>query len=313
MTTFWSTYICVLTIGSLIGLTWLLLATRKGESKNTTDQTMGHSFDGIEEYDNPLPKWWFWLFVGTLVFSVGYLILYPGLGNWKGILPGYENGWTGVNEWQKEMDKADARFGPIFAKYAAMPVEEVAKDPQALKMGGRLFASNCSVCHGSDAKGAFGFPNLTDKDWRWGGDAETIKASIMNGRHGVMPAWAEVIGEQGVADVAAFVLTSMDGRSLPEGAKADPAKGKEIFAGNCVACHGPEGKGTPAMGAPDLTHPQAFIYGSSFAQLQQTIRYGRQGQMPAQAEIQGNDKVHLLAAYVYSLSQDGAAETVTAK
>ena len=313
MTTFWSTYICVLTIGSLIGLTWLLLATRKGESKNTTDQTMGHSFDGIEEYDNPLPKWWFWLFVGTLVFSVGYLILYPGLGNWKGILPGYENGWTGVNEWQKEMDKADARFGPIFAKYAAMPVEEVAKDPQALKMGGRLFASNCSVCHGSDAKGAFGFPNLTDKDWRWGGDAETIKASIMNGRHGVMPAWAEVIGEQGVADVAAFVLTSMDGRTLPEGAKADPAKGKEIFAGNCVACHGPEGKGTPAMGAPDLTHPQAFIYGSSFAQLQQTIRYGRQGQMPAQAEIQGNDKVHLLAAYVYSLSQDGAAETVTSK
>ncbi len=313
MTTFWSTYISVLTIGSLIGLTWLLLATRKGESKSTTDQTMGHSFDGIEEYDNPLPKWWFWLFVGTLVFSVGYLILYPGLGNWKGILPGYENGWTGANEWQKEMDKADARFGPIFAKYAAMPVEEVAKDPQALKMGGRLFASNCSVCHGSDAKGSFGFPNLTDKDWRWGGEAETIKASIMNGRHGVMPAWAEVIGEQGVADVAAFVLTSMDGRTLPEGAKADPAKGKEIFASNCVACHGPEGKGTPAMGAPDLTHPQAFIYGSNFAQLQQTIRYGRQGQMPAQAETQGNDKVHLLAAYVYSLSQDGTAEGVTAK
>ncbi|MGB9088100.1 MAG: cytochrome-c oxidase, cbb3-type subunit III, partial [Pseudomonas farsensis] len=300
MTTFWSTYISVLTIGSLIGLTWLLLGTRKGQSNNTTDQTMGHSFDGIEEYDNPLPKWWFWLFVGTLVFSVGYLILYPGLGNWKGILPGYEDGWTGVNEWQKEMDKADAKFGPIFAKYAAMPVEEVAKDPQALKMGSRLFASNCSVCHGSDAKGAYGFPNLTDKDWRWGGEPETIKASIMNGRHGVMPGWSTVIGEQGVADVAAFVLTGLDGRSLPEGSKADPAKGKEIFATNCVACHGPEGKGTPAMGAPDLTHPQAFIYGSSFAQLQQTIRYGRQGQMPAQADIQGNDKVHLLAAYVYS-------------
>ncbi|WP_295482203.1 cytochrome-c oxidase, cbb3-type subunit III [uncultured Pseudomonas sp.] len=303
MTTFWSTYISVLTLGSLIGLTWLLLGTRKGESSNTTDQTMGHSFDGIEEYDNPLPKWWFWLFVGTLVFSVGYLILYPGLGNWKGILPGYEDGWTQVGEWQKEMDKADAKFGPIFAKFAAMPVEDVAKDPQALKMGARLFASNCAVCHGSDAKGAYGFPNLTDKDWRWGGEPETIKASIMNGRHGVMPAWAEVIGEQGVADVAAFVLTNLDGRSLPEGVKADAAKGKDIFASSCVACHGPEGKGTPAMGAPDLTHPQAFIYGSSFAQLQQTIRYGRQGQMPAQADIQGNDKVHLLAAYVYSLSQ----------
>jgi len=313
MTTFWSTYISVLTIGSLIGLTWLLLATRKGQSNNTTDETMGHSFDGIEEYDNPLPKWWFWLFVGTLVFSVGYLILYPGLGNWKGILPGYENGWTGANEWQKEMDKADARFGPIFAKYAAMPVEEVAKDPQALKMGSRLFASNCSVCHGSDAKGAFGFPNLTDNDWRWGGDPETIKTTIMSGRHGVMPAWAEVIGDQGVADVAAFVVSKLDGRTLPEGAKANVENGQKIFAANCVACHGPEGKGTPAMGAPNLTHPQAFIYGSSFAQLQQTIRYGRQGQMPAQAEIQGNDKVHLLAAYVYSLSQGGSAETVTAK
>jgi cytochrome c oxidase cbb3-type subunit III len=313
MTTFWSTYISVLTIGSLIGLAWLLLSTRKGQSNSTTDQTMGHSFDGIEEYDNPLPKWWFWLFVGTLVFGAGYLVLYPGLGNWKGILPGYENGWTGANEWQKEMEKADARFGPIFAKYAAMPVEEVAKDPQALKMGSRLFASNCSVCHGSDAKGAYGFPNLTDNDWRWGGEPETIKASIMNGRHGVMPAWAEVIGEQGVADVAAFVLSNLDGRRLPEGVKADPVKGKEIFAGNCVACHGPEGKGTPAMGAPNLTHPQAFIYGSSFAQLQQTIRYGRQGQMPAQAEIQGNDKVHLLAAYVYSLSQNDAAEKLTAQ
>jgi len=313
MTAFWSTYISVLTIGSLIGLTWLLLGTRKGQSNSTTDQTMGHSFDGIEEYDNPLPKWWFWLFVGTLVFSAGYLVLYPGLGNWKGILPGYEDGWTGVNEWQKEMDKADAKFGPIFAKYAAMPVEEVAKDPQALKMGSRLFASNCSVCHGSDAKGAYGFPNLTDHDWRWGGEPETIKASIMNGRHGVMPAWAEVIGEQGVSDVAAFVLTNLDGRKLPEGVKADPVKGKALFASNCVACHGPEGKGTPAMGAPDLTHPQAFIYGSSFAQLQQTFRYGRQGQMPAQAEIQGNDKVHLLAAYVYSLSQGDAAQGVTVK
>ncbi|MFI7857062.1 cytochrome-c oxidase, cbb3-type subunit III [Pseudomonas promysalinigenes] len=313
MSTFWSTYISVLTLGSLIGLAWLLLSTRKGQSNSTTDQTMGHSFDGIEEYDNPLPKWWFWLFVGTLVFGAGYLVLYPGLGNWKGILPGYENGWTGANEWQKEMEKADAKFGPIFAKYAAMPVEEVAKDPQALKMGSRLFASNCSVCHGSDAKGAYGFPNLTDQDWRWGGDPETIKATIMNGRHGVMPAWVEVIGDQGVADVAAFVLTNLDGRSLPEGVKADPVKGKEIFAGNCVACHGPEGKGTPAMGAPNLTHPQAFIYGSSFAQLQQTIRYGRQGQMPAQADIQGNDKVHLLAAYVYSLSHSGGAEAVTAQ
>mgnify|MGYP002129737677 CR=1 FL=1 len=183
MTSFWSWYIILLTGGTLVALTWLIFATRKGQRKDTTEETLGHAFDGIEEYDNPLPKWWFWLFVGTLVFSVGYLILYPGLGNWKGILPGYsyldndkqtefsngQPGWTGVHEWEKEMAKADARFGPIFAKFAAMPVEEVAKDPQALKMGGRLFASNCAVCHGSDAKGAFGFPNLADSTWRWGG------------------------------------------------------------------------------------------------------------------------------------------------
>ena len=261
------------------------------------------------------------LFVGTIIFALGYLVLYPGLGNWRGLLPGYEyldtkdktpfangqTGWTGVHEWEKEMAKSDARFGPIFAKFAAMPIEEVAKDPQALKMGGRLFASNCSVCHGSDAKGAYGFPNLTDADWRWGGTPTDIKNSIMAGRHAVMPGWGEIIGEQGVSDVAAYVLTSLDGRKLPDTAKADPLKGQAIYATNCAVCHGPEGKGNPLMGAPNLTHPGAFIYGSCFAQLQQTIRYGRQGQMPAQVELQGNDKVHLLAAYVYSLSHPDEA------
>lgn len=301
MTTFWSAYICVLTIGSLIGLTWLLLATRKGEKPGAGDQTMGHSFDGIEEYDNPLPKWWFWLFVGTLVFSVGYLILYPGLGNWKGILPGYQNGWTQVNEWQKEMDKADAKFGPIFAKFAAMPVEEVAKDPQALKMGGRLFASNCSVCHGSDAKGAYGFPNLTDNDWLYGGEPETIKTTIMHGRQAAMPAWKDVLGEAGIRNVAGYVR-SLSGRDTPEGVEVDVEQGQKLFATNCVACHGADGKGNHAMGAPNLTD-NVWLYGSSFAQIQQTLRYGRNGKMPAQEANLGNDKVHLLAAYVYSLSQ----------
>lgn len=320
MTSFWSWYVTLLTSATLVALTWLIFATRRGQRQESTEETVGHSFDGIEEYDNPLPKWWFMLFVGTLIFAVGYLVMYPGMGNWKGIFPGYNEvaegkpfatgttGWTGVHQWEKEMDKADKQYGPIFAKYAAMPIEEVAKDPQALKMGGRMFASYCSVCHGSDAKGAYGFPNLTDNDWRWGGEAATIKTTIMGGRHGVMPAWGEVLGEQGVRDVAAFVRVGLDGRDLPKDAKADPEAGKAIFAANCVACHGPEGKGTPAMGAPNLTHPSAFIYGSSFAQLQQTIRYGRQGVMPAQENILGNDKVHLLAAYVYSLSQKPAVE-----
>ena len=304
MTTFWSWYITLLTVGSLVALFWLIFATRKSEvHKNPTEQTMGHAFDGIEEYDNPLPKWWFMLFLGTLVFSVGYLVLYPGLGNFKGLLPGYEDGWTQVNQWQREMDRADELYGPIFAKYAAMPIEEVAKDERALKMGGRLFASNCSVCHGSDAKGSYGFPNLADSSWRWGGEPETIKTTIMHGRIGMMPAQGPMIGEDGVRNAAAYVLTELAGRELPEGTDADIAAGQQIFASTCFACHGASGKGTPAMGAPDLTQPSAFIYGSSFAQLQQTIRYGRSGNMPAQGDFLGNDKAHLLAAYVLKLSQ----------
>ncbi|OYT95143.1 MAG: cytochrome-c oxidase, cbb3-type subunit III [Pseudomonas sp. PGPPP3] len=302
MTTFWSWYVTLLTSGTILGLIWLVLSTRKGQRPDTTEETVGHAFAGIEEFDNPLPKWWFMLFILTIVFAIGYLVLYPGMGNWKGLLPGYEGGWTGVAQWEKEMAKADAQYGPIYAKYAAMPITEVAADDKALKMGGRLFASNCSVCHGSDAKGAYGFPNLTDNEWRWGGEPETIKTTLLAGRHAVMPAWAEVIGESGVKNVSAYVLTELAGRKLPEGAVADIEAGKKIFSTSCVACHGPQGKGTAAMGAPNLTNPSAFIYGTSFTQLQQTIRYGRQGVMPSQEAFLGNDKVHLLAAYVYSLS-----------
>ncbi|MCQ2031749.1 cytochrome-c oxidase, cbb3-type subunit III [Stutzerimonas zhaodongensis] len=301
MTTFWSWYITLLSLGTIAALVWLLLATRKGQRSDSTEETVGHSYDGIEEYDNPLPRWWFLLFIATVIFALGYLALYPGLGNWKGVLPGYEDGWTQVKEWQREVDKANEQYGPLYAKFAAMPVEEVAQDPQALKMGGRLFASNCSVCHGSDAKGAYGFPNLTDDDWLWGGEPETIKTTIMGGRQAAMPAWRDVIGEEGIRNVAGYVRT-LAGRDIPEGINVDLEQGQKLFAANCVACHGPEGKGTQAMGAPNLTD-NVWLYGSSFAQIQQTLRYGRNGRMPAQEEILGNDKVHLLAAYVYSLSQ----------
>ena len=300
MTTFWSWYITLLSLGTIAALVWLLLATRKGQRHDSTEETVGHSYDGIEEYDNPLPRWWFMLFVAKVLFALGYLALYPGLGNWKGMLPGYEGGWTQVKEWQREMDKANEQYGPLYAKFAAMPVEEVAQDPQALKMGGRLFASNCSVCHGSDAKGAYGFPNLTDNDWLYGGEPETIKTTIMGGRQAAMPAWRDVIGEEGIRNVAAYVR-SLSGRDVPEGINADVEQGQKIFATNCVACHGPEGKGTHAMGAPNLTD-NIWLYGSSFGQIQQTLRYGRNGRMPAQQDHLGNDKVHLLAAYVYSLS-----------
>ena len=298
MTSFWSWYVVILTTGTLLALTWLIFATRKGQRSDTTDQTVGHVYDGIEEYDNPLPRWWFMLFVGTIIFAVGYLVLYPGMGNWKGILPGYDGGWTSTKQYEREITKADDKYGPIFSKYAAMSIEEVAKDEQALKMGGRLFASNCSVCHGSDAKGSHGFPNLTDNDWIWGGDAETIKLTILKGRNAAMPGWEAALGNDGIKNVTGYVR-SLSGLKNPEG--VDLEAGQKSFNTMCVACHGADAKGNPMLGAPNLSD-RIWLYGSSFAQVQQTIRHGRNGQMPAQEDFLGNDKVHLLAAYVYSLS-----------
>lgn len=300
MTSFWNWYVVVLTSGTILAITWLIFATRKGQRSDTTYQTLSHVYDGIQEFDNPLPRWWFMLFVGTIVFAVGYLVLYPGMGNWKGILPGYEGGWTSTKQYDREIVKADEKYGPIFAKYAAMSIEDVAKDDDALKMGGRLFASHCSVCHGSDAKGAHGFPNLTDNDWIWGGEPATIKASILNGRMAAMPGWEAALGNEGVKNVTGYVR-SLSGLKNPEG--LDLAAGQQSYNTMCVACHGPEAKGNPLLGAPNLSD-RIWLYGSSFAQVQQTIRHGRNGQMPAQANFLGNDKVHLLAAYVYSLSNE---------
>lgn len=307
MTTFWSGFITLLTLGTIVALFWLIFATRKGEAPQEPGKTLGHAFDGIEEYDNPLPKWWFNLFLVTLVFGIVYLILFPGLGNWKGILPGYEGGWTQVKEWQKEMDKAAEEYGPIFAKYAAMPIAEVAKDPKALEMGASLYGSYCSICHGSDAKGAQGFPNLTDNLWRWGGEPDAIKATILHGRKAAMPAWLQALGEPGVQNVSAYVRRDLAGLPLPENTQADLEAGKQIYATTCSACHGATGEGMALLGAPSLTKPAGWIYGSTLAQIQQTIRHGRNGQMPAQEQYLGNDKVHLLAAYVYNLSQKQAA------
>ena len=298
MTSFWSWYVVILTTGTLLALAWLIFATRKGQRSDTTDQTVGHIYDGIEEYDNPLPRWWFMLFVGTIIFAVCYLVLYPGMGNWKGILPGYDGGWTSTKQYEREITKADDKYGPIFSKYAAMSIEEVAKDEQALKMGGRLFASNCSVCHGSDAKGSHGFPNLTDNDWIWGGDTETIKLTIMKGRNAAMPGWEAALGNDGIKNVTGYVR-SLSGLKNPEG--VDLEAGQKSFNTMCVACHGADAKGNPMLGTPNLSD-RIWLYGSSFAQVQQTIRHGRNGQMPAQEDFLGNDKVHLLAAYVYSLS-----------
>lgn len=304
MTSFWSWYIIILTTVTIIGLVWLVFSTRKGQHSDTTEQTTGHAWDGITEYDNPLPRWWFMLYIGTVIFSIGYLILYPGMGNWKGILPGYDGGWTSAKQYDREMERADEKYGPIFAKFQQMPIETVAKDPAALEIGSRLFANHCAICHGSDAKGSPGFPNLADKDWRWGGDTATIMSSIMHGRTGVMPAWGGIIGEDGVKNVSAYVRQEIAGLKNPEGTTFDMEKGKQVFQTTCVACHTPQGTGMAVLGAPDLTYPAGWIWGTSLSQIENTVRNGRTGVMPPQGEFLGPEKAHILAAYVYSLSEN---------
>jgi cytochrome c oxidase cbb3-type subunit 3 len=293
MTTFWSAWIIVLTTVCTAGICWVLFANRKGKARTGEgEHTTGHSYDGIEEYDNPLPAWWFYMFVMTIIFGVGYLIAYPGLGSFKGVL-----NWSSSGQLAKENAQADAQFGPLFAKYAQTPIPELSKDRAAMKMGQRLFANYCSQCHGADAHGSFGFPNLTDNDWLYGGEPEQIEATITNGRNGVMPSWEAALGTQGIQQVAAHVLT-LSGR---ESNAAEAEAGAKIFGMYCIACHGPDGKGNVALGAPNLTD-NIWLYGGSPLMIQQTVRGGRNGQMPKWGERLGNEKVHLLAAYVYSLS-----------
>ena len=292
MSSFWSLWIIILTTVTLVGIVWILFANRK--TKNTgPDATTGHVYDGIEEYDNPLPAWWFYMFVVTIIFGIGYLIAYPGMGSFKGVL-----GWTQVNQWEKQVAKAELRYGAIFAEFRDMPVAEVANDKRALKMGQRMFANNCAQCHGSDARGSFGFPNLTDAEWLYGGSPEQIKQTINNGRSGLMPAWGAALGDDGVANVSHYVR-SLSGREV-DSEKA--AAGEAKFAMFCVSCHGADGKGNVLFGAPDLSN-NIWLYGGSQGLVQRTIRNGRNGQMPVHKKTLSEDKIHLLTAYVYSLSQ----------
>jgi len=307
---FWNIYIIGLTAISIIACGWLLLAQSKTKVRpgGTTTETTGHVWDGdLAEFNNPLPKWWMNLFWITLVFAVVYLVLYPGMGAWNGVL-----GWTQVGQYDKERAEAAAKVKPLYDKFAAMSIEQIAADPQGRAMGERIFLNNCAQCHGSTAQGGKGYPNLTDGDWLYGGSAEAIVASITNGRNGVMPPQTPALGgEEGVKNVVAYV------RSL-SGMTADSLKaqqGKEKFAQICAACHGPEGKGNQAIGAPNLTD-NVWLYGSSEAAIAETVTKGRgmsgltegQSVMPAWKDILDPAKVNLVAAYVWSLSNKAAAK-----
>lgn len=295
----WSLYITLIVVLNVVASAWLLFWARtKTVEDRPAGETLGHAFDGIEEYDLPLPRWWLWMFVGTIVFTVVYCALYPGLGNFAGLL-----GWSAKNQYDAEIRAADEKYGPMYAALAARPIADLARDPQAVGIGQRLFANTCAGCHGADARGGVGFPNLTDDDWLFGGDPETIKATILGGRMAAMPAFAPALGgDAGVQEVVAYVQ-SLSGQTVD--AKLAEA-GKARFGTICIACHGLEGKGNQAMGAPNLTD-DIWLFGGTAEDIEFGLRNGRSGMMPAHVHILGDERAHLVAAYVYSLSHPDLA------
>ena len=293
MSTFWSWYVAVLTIANLVGCYWLIKwATRPRSGEASEGEVTGHTWDGdLQEFNNPLPRWWLWLFYITLIFAFLYMALYPGSGIYKGSF-----GWSQTGQYEAEMSKAEQTYGPVFAKFAKQDIPTLANDPQARQIGQRLFINYCSTCHGSDAGGAPGFPNLTDNDWLYGSEPIDIKGSILNGRTGVMPAMGAALGEQGIKEVTAYVI-SLSGRDTDT---ALVSAGKTKFEAMCAACHQSSGTGNTLIGAPNLTD-NIWLYGASAGVIAKTIRDGRSGTMPPHRNFLGEDKAHVLAGYIYSL------------
>ena len=300
VSTGWAVFVAVATVVSLIACLVLLViaARRRVLSGGVDDNTTGHVWDeDLRELNNPLPRWWMWLFVLTVVFAFAYLALYPGLGTFKGQLD-----WSSSGQYSNEQAKAASAMAPLYARFAAMKETELAQDNQAMGIGERLFINHCAACHGSDARGSKGFPNLADNDWLWGGSFETIQQSITNGRNGVMPPMAAAVGSsEDVRNLANYVL-SLSG-SAHNNLAAELGRSKFTV---CAACHGADGKGNPALGAPNLTD-RVWLHGWGESAVVAMITEGKNNVMPAQAERLSAEQIRVLAAYVWKLSQTGRA------
>jgi len=288
MSSLWSWFVIIGTLGSLAAVMALLFSNRQSNAGETT----GHDYDGIEEYDNPLPMWWVWMFILSVVFALGYLIWYPGLGNFAGV-----SGWSSQGQWQRQVDAHEARFAPLYAELAQLDEAGLHASRQAQQVGRRLFINHCSTCHGVTGQGAFGFPDLTDDDWIWGAGFDRVTHAIRNGLQAAMPGWGGALGDAGVTNVSHFVL-QLAGREHDAAAAAAGAEPYRLF---CVACHGEEGEGNPLLGSPDLTN-DIWLYGGSLEQIAYTLRFGRNGNMPGHADILSEEMIHILAGYVTSLS-----------
>jgi cytochrome c oxidase cbb3-type subunit 3 len=288
---FWDFYIGIITAVSIAACA-LLLWFQSSHASSTTE-TSGHVWDeDLKEYNNALPRWWMWMFYLTIVFGIGYLVLYPGMGSYRGTL-----GWTQLGELADENAQAEKAYGPLYDKFAAMDVVALSKNAEALAIGQKLFLNNCAQCHASDGGGSKGFPSLADKDWLWGGSPEAIKASITDGRTGAMPPLGPVLGEQGVKDVSHYVL-SLSGQASDSLRRV---RGEAHFKTICAGCHGADGKGNQALGAPNLTD-KIWLHGGGEYAIAEQVTKGRINQMPSHKDLLGPAKIHLLTAYVLSLS-----------
>jgi cytochrome c oxidase cbb3-type subunit 3 len=296
---FWSIFVAVITVASILACLLLLWFSGKAKAMTSHDNTTGHVWDGdLREMNNPLPRWWVWLFVITIVFAVVYLVMYPGLGSFPGLLKDKTGAtWTSAGQHAAELAKGDAEVAPLYAKFAALSVEDVSRDPQAQAIGERLFMNNCSQCHGSDARGGKGFPNLTDNDWLYGGTPEKIKETLVQGRIGQMPPMAAAVGSADDVKSVAHYVMSLSG-SPHDSVRA--ALGKPKFA-VCAACHGADGKGNQALGAPNLTD-DIWLHGYGENAIIAMVNKGKVNQMPAQADKLTTAQIHVLTSYVWGLS-----------
>jgi cytochrome c oxidase cbb3-type subunit 3 len=291
----WSIYIAVITLVSIAACLVLLFSMSSRRVPTNDEGTTGHVWDEtLVEWNNPLPRWWMWLFVITVIFSFAYLVLYPGLGSFAG-----KYAWSSQQQYRDEQGQAAAVYGPVVDKFLKQDIKTVAANPEARQMGQRLFITYCAQCHGSDAGGSIGFPSLKDRDWLHGGEPEAIRTSILEGRNGMMPPMGPALGsDEDVRDVMHYVFR-LGGRPF-DGIRA--SRGKAKFDTICAACHTDKGTGNPQIGAPNLTD-DIWLHGASDAAIMESITKGRKGTMPAHKGFLDEGKVHLLTAYVYGLSQ----------
>lgn len=299
MSSSWHWFIVVFTVINIVACLWLIIwTTRQGDANKGAMDTLDHSWDGdLQERNNPLPRWWLFLFIATIIWGFGYLAWYPGLGAFAGA-----GKWTAVDQYLEERTRIDAVYQQKFDQLASLDIEQLGQHTEGMEIAGRLYGANCATCHGSDARGAKGFPNLADADWLWGGDANAITQTITNGRVAAMPAWGAALGTDGVKATIAYVR-SLGGQDVDASLVA---QGKSHYNTLCIACHGPTGKGMQVLGAPNLTD-DVWLYGSDDATLTKTIAEGRAGNMPAHGNLLSAEEIKLLTAYVMTLDSSLAS------